>query len=293
MPERKPLRPFYFTVVFWGAEYRGYFTDLLLASLLSPNNIPALKRERQNKFLIVTTGADWKALEAHPMFRRLQQFVETIWFEMRMPQPQEPKMLVMSQGHKQVATRSFEDRAYGVFVTPDLILSDGSVAAMERLAEAGKKVVLAVAIRFRHETLFDEMVREGYLAAGEPLNISSRDLMRLALQNLHSETLRYEFDAPYFADCPVSLFWWVPDGNGMIIYSFSWAPLVVDYGALQDHDTRTFEEWTLDGDYVYRNFPDPQDVYVVRDSDEITLVSFTKEADLHFDLIPDLKMKHG
>src|SRR5438128_1238760 len=158
---RHQLRPFYFTVVFWGAEHRGYFTDLLLASLLSPNNIPALKSERRNKFLIVTTSADWKAIQAHPMFRLLQQYVEPVWFEMSMPQLNDSKMLVMSQGHKQVAMRSFEDGAYGVFVTPDLILSDGSVAAMERLAEAGKKVVLSVAIRFRHETLLPEIEREG------------------------------------------------------------------------------------------------------------------------------------
>jgi hypothetical protein len=292
-PVSLPLRPFYFTVVFWGAVYRGYFTDLLLASLLSPHNIPALKKSRGNKFLIVTTRQDWHALQGHPMFERMRQYLEPEWHEMPVPQSHELKMLVMSRGHKRVATRAFEDQAYGVFVTPDLILSDGSVAAMERLAEAGKKVVLSVAIRFRHETLLPEMEREGYLKAGEPLTISSRDLMRLALRNLHSETLRYEFDAPYFAHCPVSLYWWVPGGNGIIIYSFSWAPLVVDYGALHEHDTRTFEDWTLDGDYIYRNFPNHEDVYVVTDSDELSLVSFTKEADLHFDLVPDSRMKYG
>jgi hypothetical protein len=288
-----PLRPFYFTVVFWGSVYREYFTDLLLASLLSPNNIPALNKSRRNKFLIVTTREDWQALQGQPMFERLRQYLEPEWIEMPFPQSHELKMLVMSRGHKQVATRAFEDQAYGVFVTPDLILSDGSVAAMERLAEAGKKVVLSVAIRFRHETLLAEMDSEGYLKPGEPMAISSRDLMRLALGNLHSETLRYEFDASYFADCPVSLYWWVPDGSGMIIYSFSWAPLIVDYGALQDHDTRTFEDWTLDGDYIYRNFPDHENVYVVTDSDEIALVSFTKEADLHFDLVPKSQMQYG
>src|SRR5437763_8638478 len=94
---RQQLRPFYFTVVFWGAEYRGYFTDLLLASLLSPNNIPALKLERRSKFLIVTTRADWKAVQTHPLFRLLQQYVEPVWFEMSMPQPCDSKMFVMSQ----------------------------------------------------------------------------------------------------------------------------------------------------------------------------------------------------
>ena len=124
---------------------------------------------------------------------------------------------------------------------------------------------------------------------GKPLAISARKLMNLALKNLHSETLRYEFEAAYFADSPISVYWWVSPGKGMVIHSFSWAPLVVDYGALTSHDTKTFDKWTLDGDYIHRNFPNPGDVHVVTDSDEISLVSFTKESELHFDLIPESK----
>ncbi len=283
------LRPFYFAVIFWGEVHRNYCTDLLMASLLSPGNIPALNPERKSKFLIVTTRSDWDALQSNGIFNQLKRYVEPVWFEMPFPGPDELKMLVMSQGHRLAVTKAFEDRAYGVFVTPDLVLSDGSVAAMERLAEAGKKVVLSVAIRFGQEILLEEMQREGYLTPGMPLVLPPRDLMRMALRNLHTETLRYEFDAPYFADQPISVYWRVPDGDGLIIHSFSWAPLVVDYEALHHHDTSTFDEWTMDGDYIYRNFPDPQDVYVVTDSDEIVLVSFTKEADLHFDLHYDLR----
>jgi hypothetical protein len=282
--ENNSLRPFYFTVIFWGEVYRRYFLDLLLASLLSPNNIPALNPARKSKFLIVTTRADWDALQSEPLFQQMMWYVEPVWFEMPFPRGDEPKMLVMSKGHKLVSMKAFDDRAYGVFVTPDLVLSDGSVAAMARLAEAGKKVVLSVAIRYAQEALLEEMERGGYLKPGQPLVLPARDLMRMALQHLHTETLRYEFDAPYFTDYPISVYWWVPNGNGMIIHSFSWAPLVVDYGAIHDHDTSTFEEWTLDGDYIYRNFPSPNDVHVITDSDEIVLVSFTSEKDLHFEL---------
>ncbi len=289
--ENNALRPFYFTVIFWGETHRRYFLDLLLASLLSPNNIPALNPARKSKFLIVTTRADWDALHSEPLFQEMKRYVEPVWFEMPFPRGDDLKMLVMSKGHKQVTMRAFADRAYGIFVTPDLVLSDGSVAAMQRLAEAGRKVVLSVAIRFAQETLIPELERGGYLKSGQPLVLPARDLMRMALQHLHTETLRYEFDAPYFADLPISVYWQVPDGHGLIIYSFSWAPLLVDYAALGDHDASTFDEWTLDGDYIHRNFPDPNDVYVSRDSDELVLVSFTREADLHFDLNVDPKKR--
>jgi hypothetical protein len=285
------LRPFYFAAIFWGQVYREYFTDLLLASLLSPNNIPALNRRRGNKFLIAAPRTDWDAIQGHPMVRLLRTYVEPEWLNLEVSPDDhrmDRKMRAMSRGHRLAASRAFEDRAYGVFVTPDLILSDGSVAAMERLAEAGKKVVLAVAIRYQHEPVLAELDRAGYLRHGQPLAIGSRDLMRAALRYLHSETLRYEYEAPWFAASPVSVYWRVPRGAGMIIYSFSWAPLVVDYGALAYHDTKTFDQWTLDGDYIYRNFPAPSDVHVITDSDEIALVSFTKESDLHFELRPYL-----
>lgn len=283
--ESNTLRPFYFTVIFWGEVHRRYFLDLLLASLLSPKNIPAINPARKSKFLIVTTRVDWDALQSEPLFQQMRRYVEPVWFEMPFPEPHESKMLVMSKGHRIVSKRAFDDQAYGVYVTPDLVLSDGSLAAMERLAEEGRKVVLSVAIRFQQEPLLEEMAQQGYFKPGQPLVLPARDLMRMALRHLHTETLRYEFDAPYFTDYPISVYWWVPKGNGMIIYSFSWAPLVVNYGALHHHDASTFEKWTVDGDYIYRNFPDPKDVYVVTDSDEIVLVSFTSEKDLHFDLV--------
>jgi len=141
-PAEREMQAFYFMVVFWGPVYRAYFTELLVASLLSPKNVPAVGMERRNRFLIVTTREDWEALQANETFQSRRHCVEPVWFEMPFPAAAEPKMLVMSRGHRQVAERAFKDRAYGVFLTPDLILSDGSVAAMERLVRAGKKVVL-------------------------------------------------------------------------------------------------------------------------------------------------------
>lgn len=285
------VRPFYFNCVFWGKTYRQYFLELLVASLLSPQNLPALNPARKSQFLIVTTIEDWNALQSERLFLNLKDFVEPVWFEMPFPQNDEPKMLVMSKGHQLVSSRTFADQAYGIFVTPDLVLSDGSILSLERLAERGKKVVLSVAIRFAQESLLEEMKCEGYFRPGSPMVLPPRELMRMALRHLHSETLRYEFDAPYFAQMPISVYWKMPREQALIIYSFSWAPLLVDYGGLKNHDVSTFDNWTLDGDYISRNFPNPDDVHVVTDSDEIALVSFTKESDLHFDLQPDPLLK--
>ena len=62
----------------------------------------------------------------------------------------------------------------------------------------------------------------------------------------------------------------------LLFHTLNWAPVLVDYKNLFHHDTQTFDEWTIDGDYIYKNFPDPQKIRIVKNSDEFAMVSFTR-----------------
>ena len=284
--EIKPLRPFYFYVVFWGEQFRDYFLDLCLPSLLSPENIPALTGGRANRLLIATTREDWEKVRTAPIFREAMDVVEPVWIEMPRPGPDESKMRVMSQGQLAAVRMAYHDGAYGVVLAPDLVLSDGSVAALERLALEGKRLVLAVALRFSMDPIVATLKSRGLMRPGEPMSLPARELMEIALPNLHSEILRFEWDAAYFADFPISCYRKVPNGDGIAVWSFSWAPMLIDYGSLDKHHTETLEHWTLDGDYVHQNFPQAgprdEDVHVVTDSDELSFVSMTSEQDLTY-----------
>ncbi len=65
-----------------------------------------------------------------------------------------------------------------------------------------------------------------------------------------------------------------PGEDGILLHSLSWAPLLFDYGAIGEHDTSTFDQWTLDGDYLYNNTQGLNRVHVVQDSDELFLSSW-------------------
>ncbi len=283
---KEPLRPFYFYVVFWGDKFRNYFLDLCLPSLLSPDNIPALTGGRANRLLIATTREDWEKVRAAPIFRKAMDVVEPVWIEMPHPGPDESKMRVMSQGQLAAVRMAYRDDAYGVILAPDLVLSDGSVAALERLALEGKRLVLAVALRFSMDPIVAALKSRGLMRRGKPMSLPARELMEIALPSLHSEILRFEWDAPHFADFPISCYRKAPNGVGIAVWSFSWAPMLIDYGSLDEHHTETLEHWTLDGDYVHQNFPQAgprdEDVHVVTDSDELRFVSMTSEQDLTY-----------
>ena len=273
------MRPIDFCVVFWGPEFRDYFLEFCLASLMSPNNIPVLENREDSRFLICTTREDWECLQTHALFRMLTRTIQAVWLELPPARAEETKIQRMSRGHKLIAETIHARKAYGSFVYPDTVFADGLVAEAQEQAKLGKKVVLANCPRFANEGFLTSLTAQGMKRPGEPITIKPDELIAMALPHVHSETSRYEWDAPFFYSRSPVVVWWRLPGRGLLMYSTCWAPVLVDYAGLGMHDTTTLEKWTIDGDYIYRNFPDRNDVYA---STTMTLISFTPESRLSY-----------
>lgn len=273
----------YFGVVFWGEPFLRRFMRYCALSLLSENNIPKLDNPRgANRFLFRTTDQDWDLLRDHPTFKLLCRHITPELLPMEPPGADDDKMAVMSSGHKAIAERMYQDRVYGSFVYPDTIYSDGSISQAVAFARAGKKVVVAACPRFANEDFLSELDARGLIKEGVPAKLPPRLLVEVAMQHMHSETLRHNWDAPYISDFLVAPWWRVPDGSGMVLHSFAWAPVLIDYSVLEAHDTRSLDELTIDCDYIYHNFPNVSDAHFVTDSDDFTLISSSSEEDLSF-----------
>ena len=147
LPERSHTilreRPIYFIVALWGATFRELFLKLLLPSLLAPGNIPALVNKSRARFLIATTRSDWTANEDAPLMALLRSHVEVVLIEIPEVAPGEDKYLIMTRAHKLAADSAIEGKAFGMFLCPDTLLSDGAVRSLQERAVAGAKVVLS------------------------------------------------------------------------------------------------------------------------------------------------------
>jgi len=300
LEKARTLRPFYFIVVVWGERFTEFLLNFCIPSLLSPNNIPALVNRGKNKFLIATTHEDWERMERRPIFQLLKQYVEPVFISIP-PRPADVgSHLHMGIGHKLATQMAFEDRAYAAILTPDLIVSDGTFAAAQRYAVDGVRVVLTAALRFGEEPLFENLEKLGIAAINSrfsdearPLIATGRQLFWAGIRSFHSETLTYEWEKPYFASpfawyLPSAVWWNVPDEDGIILHSLSWAPLLADYDVVERHDSSVMDYWTIDGDYVYRNFGLENTMHVVQDSDEAMLVSWAPLNDREHSLKPQL-----
>ena len=279
VPAAVPLRT-YIAVTFWGEEYRQYFLKFCLASLMSPNNIPGIQDKSSARLLIATRDDDWRALQSDPIFVAAKQHIaiEHVRHEAPLDVSNDNKMFAMSQGHKLLTGRMFEDRAHGIMVYPDVVFADGAIKRIEQLALSGYKVVLCIAVRFANEGLIDELERLGRVAHGMPIVVDAKELAHLTIKHIHSETTRCEFDADLDDQGVCSFFWVVSPGKDLLFHCANWAPLLLDYGSLSHHDDSTFDKWTFDGDYVARNFSNVNDIYVVRDTTELFVSGFTAES---------------
>ena len=280
------LRPFYFIVVVWGSTYTDLLLNFCITSLLAPGNIPALLNRGKNKFLVVTTLDDWERMNRSPILEVLKKYLEIVHLVIPSQSPEASIYDHMGVGHKMATQRAFQDKAYGVLLTPDMMMSDGSLASIQKHAVAGVQVVLTAALRYGEEPLFGHLENMGLVSIrsrlgdeASALSITGRQMASAGVNSFHNETLRFEWDAPYFAPyytgLPAALWWQVPEENGVIIHSSSWAAVLVDYAALDGHDSSTMDHWAIDGDYIYRNFGDSEHIFVSQDSDEIMLVSWT------------------
>jgi len=277
MSQPSNLRPIYFYNVFWGKLHRESFLRECAASLLAPKNLPSLTPNSDNRYLIATTVEDWKAMEKDPAFTMLTKYIQTQFIEM--PKADKLKatspLLYMSAGHRILTEIMFDEKVWGIQTTPDSIFNDGFVTYIQNQIQQGKMLVLCPVSRFEKEGV-NAAIDAGNWRAGPVLNLPSRDAVKIALKNMHSECLAANFDCDYFWSSPVYTWWDVPKEEGLVMHSMSWSPILMPYFALQDHDNQSLENWTIDGNYVYSNFNRYKNrIAIADDSDDAFILSVT------------------
>ncbi len=281
--------PYYFNVVVWGKSHCDYLMNYCIRSLLSPNNIPILNDKKQrNKFLFATPVEDWARIKCNPIFSRLAQYVEPVLIELPPHNSDVSNCIHMNIGHKAISEILYSDRAAGVMLTPDLLVSDGTLAHIQTLVQNGKQVVYLPAYRFLTNLLLPQIDETSANDGEFHLTVSGRQLVKICLSSLHPESRHGEWRSNYFADFPTLVYWRIPDNKGLLMHGFSWAPFYLNYSTVAEHDTSTLENWTIDGSYVCDNFfkGNIENIETVCDSDQGMLASWATEDECRVELIP-------
>jgi hypothetical protein len=275
-------------IPFWGQTYREYFVDLCLPSLLSPGNFPLLRAEDGHRLLIATTKADWAAIRSLPIIETMRRYVSPVLLEIDPPAPTPPGSVeaVMQQNHcqKLLVEAAYATRAYACMLWPDIIFSDGLVAALNRWTSQGYQLVMFVSLRHIQEAVISELQARNFLSAGtknsltaRALTIPARVLADISVRHLHPEVCVYDIADARLPVLPAFLFRRVSGERGIIIHTFNGQPILMDFAAVERHDTECLSQEIFEYVYVDRNFSSAK-VYFVQDSDEFGVLSLTPAA---------------
>ncbi len=264
----------------WGEPY-VQAAATLIRSLLAPGNLPALAAGGP-VHLEIATDADGRAwLEASPAVAALRRHASVDYFDFaddilnydrtRLPGFQ---YWIMAACHYATVMRARHAGAHVSFMTADMILADGSLAAARRHIDAGKSAVLFAGL---------EVERTGFIAAigddGESvLAIKPRTLVGHALAHLHPDTATLILEPGKTMSAAVPHPVMFPIEGGLVQHGFHMGPLMMSATIL----TRNFTPDFLTADTrltrIALNGDDPEvNIKVANDSDEIAAVSMNRQ----------------
>ena len=257
----------------WGADYINLFLDLGILNQLSPGNLPALPPG--SRYRIFTAAVDLPQLMSSARLDEVRQVLPVDLVAVNMSDADRqtrPRTVAnahkrMIACHRRAASDAAEQGRGMIFLSPDLVLTEGAMATLLRRHAEGARAVLCTALR---------LSLEGFTAAqssGGPVALAPRALVRQALPHLHPATLSLMIDGG--SNYRTAAYWPVRPGagaplEGVLIRTFTLHPLLVD-------PVRRTElpGGPIDSHYVRHCVPDLRQVHVIDDSDELAVFELT------------------
>ncbi len=256
-----PRPAFHVLVPVWGAAYCDIFTQVSLPSQLAPGNLPTLPRKDQCLYHVLTRPADVASIEASPSWQQLRALmpvrVTPLSTERRTSYETMSELL-------RVGIDAADDADAAIlFVNPDLVFADGSIAAVVRAVGRGRRVVFTTGIRLLKETVLPEITL--CRANDNAIVLPPRKLADIALRNLHPISQQNIWTNQSGTFLPATIFWPVAN-EGLLARCFHLHPLLV----WPEHKHVHFHG-TIDDDFVARACPRAEVDHIVADSDELLM----------------------
>jgi len=220
-------------------------------------------------YSIYTNEDGASRIRAYEGFQALSQLMH-VRFIVDDAQISDDKFNALMVFHNQSIATAAKSRAALLFLAPDFVLADGAVAQIAEIHAAGKRAVFTLTPRLKAEDAAQELAGFRDTASGN-LCISTREMAGVVLSHLHPIEKTY-FWGPTFSSFPIHAYW-SGGKDGFLARCFYLHPIFVD-----PVDLEAIPAITIDADFVERACPDLDNVYVVRDSDELLCVELSKAA---------------
>lgn len=261
---------FHIINVVWGEEYTDLFLKVCLPSQLSPGNLPAFSNMGKSAiYKLYTTEKDAETIVKSPVFSELCSVIPVQIVKINIDIDLSKKYEAMIHCHNQAIAFSHKLNAKLVFLSPDSVLADKVCANLIKIEATGKLVVMLPAYRTAKETFVPALMQAFYGNNVLRVSIQSRDLVGISLEHLHPYSQALIWDATDYNTFPSHIYWKVND-KGLLGRCFNMHPLMINPQGID-----VVPQGTIDGEYWEQICPNLEDVYIVKDSDEMFAIEFS------------------
>ncbi|MBM3777153.1 MAG: hypothetical protein FJW23_02795 [Acidimicrobiia bacterium] len=250
------------TLQVWGEAYTSLLLQHCLPALLSPGNLPALAARFPCRLHVYTTARDEARIRSAALFSELDRLA-TVAFHRVEWDAVDDKYAALTSCNVRALGEAGAAGAPIVFLAPDTIWADGSLAAVARALEAGRRAVMQTGIRVVAGTALPVMRERFRPDERGVVVVPPRDLVRIALDHMHAYYRGWFWDAERFNRNPAQCYWRVGD-EGLVARCFHLHPLML----YPEHPIASFVS-TLDDDLPLQAIGRYESIHVVEDSDEV------------------------
>ena len=253
----------------WGEAYVERFVKISLPSQLSSGNLGSVPADRA-LYLIYTRREDVGAIRNSVAFKRLKAMMPVSIRSLDdLPRPDlqsNPHELQTAAYMRGIAAGDGKQAAF-VFLTPDILIGEGSFRNMVNLTEQGKRVILVAGIRMTSDGAVACIARHAGADRGV-VPIPPRALVRSCMDSPHPLTKGHIVsDDTVLA---AQHFYWRVGEHDLLVRGFHIHPILV-----WPREAEAAIRNTLDDEYVSRACPDRTDWHTVTDSDEMCVIEFS------------------
>ena len=242
-----------FNTCVWGDWHLDVMRRVMLPTLLSPGNLPAISGRFPTRYRIATTPSDRRRIESWPIFSALAATIEIEWIT----EASSPDITYHIEWYRRSLQDAKAANAYCFTVYPDVAWSDGVLARCADAIAHGKIGVSIPYIRVISETILPELAGR---AGDNAIKLTGGDLVRLGMRHMHPLSV-----AAMASGCDalpsLDVIWRVP-GQGILLRHISRELSMVDTERLQANQ--------------YWNAIDaagPGSLHVAADSDDMMMLS--------------------
>jgi hypothetical protein len=244
----------------WGDWHVGYFLSATLPSLVSEGNLPELCKAHDLTYEICTTQRDAHRILGSPSFSVLDDLARVEIHILDDDELRDP-IAAHHRVWQQAVQRARKNGSMILFIPPDAVWADGSLASLSRRLCEGKTVLFNTYLRTDSESFVPALL-ERFATSPARLRVPPREMVDLALQHLHPLMSCYLQEGGHLPEHAEFLLWPVR-GEGLVLRLFARELFCFDSRIQLNHQALLAE------------LPDPARTHLFSDSDELCAVSLT------------------